>query len=290
MGRENIYKHNEKNLSFRMTIQKGVNCLVHPHWHDHIELIKILKGKAAVKIGQENFYGVQDDIIYINSRSIHSVYSIPGCEASIMGMVFDKFFLSNAVERPDTQYIYNLFVTSKNIMNHFKASHVLWKELNDCMTKAYSEFTNQDVLYEMPIKACVYRIVTSLIRYYKNEIIGHEQFIKLAHDFMILKPVLDFIDRHYAEKIYTKDLCRQVAMSPSHFTRYFKKVTGKTPTEYINEIRINASVQLLKDSGNSITKIAEITGFCNINYFDRVFKKKLGYTPREYRSKIRPKE
>ncbi|WP_105615654.1 helix-turn-helix domain-containing protein [Vallitalea okinawensis] len=272
---------------FRMTIQKDKDCLVHPHWHEHIEFIKVLNGKVAINIDQNHFLATEGDIIYISSRRMHSVYSVSDSKASIMGMVFDRSYLSNVIERYDTSHIYSIFATTKKMENHIQSSHVLWQVLNECIEGAFTEFTHQDIMFEMSIKAYVYRIVSSLIRYYKNDIIGHEQFTKLAHDFMALKPVLDYIDCHFNEKIYTKDLCQLVTMSPSHFTRYFKKVTEETPMAYINRIRINAAIKLLRDTQKSIAVVAELTGFCNINYFDKMFKTKVGSTPLEYRNKSR---
>lgn len=56
-------------------------------------------------------------------------------------------------------------------------------------------------------------------------------------------------------------------------------MTGKTTTEYINEVRLKKSIELLKDGNMNITEIAINCGFNDVNYFSRLFKKRYGVSP-----------
>ena len=59
-------------------------------------------------------------------------------------------------------------------------------------------------------------------------------------------------------------------------------MTGKTITEYINEVRLKKSIELLKSGNVNITEIAIICGFNDVNYFSRLFKKKYGVSPTKF--------
>ena len=68
-----------------------------------------------------------------------------------------------------------------------------------------------------------------------------------------------------------------------HFSRFFKKITGQTFSEYLMDYRLGAAAQLLAKSDQSVSEIAQTIGFDNLSYFCRIFKHKYHSTPRQYR-------
>jgi len=75
-------------------------------------------------------------------------------------------------------------------------------------------------------------------------------------------------------------------MSKEAFCRFFKQRTGKTFTEFLNELRIHKSCHLLQETDLSISQIAYQTGFQNLSYFNRAFKKFRLTTPKSFRKQI----
>jgi AraC-like DNA-binding protein len=72
-------------------------------------------------------------------------------------------------------------------------------------------------------------------------------------------------------------------MSDSYLCRHFREETGKTITEYINEVKVDECKQLLITTGMPLSQISEQLGFSSQNYFHTVFKKQTGMTPYEFR-------
>jgi len=68
--------------------------------------------------------------------------------------------------------------------------------------------------------------------------------------------------------------------------RLFKRETGKTLHEYINEKRVRRAEQLLRTTGENIINISERVGFNNVTYFNRIFKKIHGKSPAAYRKDV----
>jgi len=71
--------------------------------------------------------------------------------------------------------------------------------------------------------------------------------------------------------------------NPYELSRQFKKETGVTITEYINKQRVNEAVYIMENKIISITTVASMVGFNDVNYFTKVFKKIKGTTPSQYR-------
>ena len=70
-------------------------------------------------------------------------------------------------------------------------------------------------------------------------------------------------------------------MSEAYFSRFFKRISGMTFSMYLNHIRVNRAIDLIKNTDLSMTEIAMTCGFETIRNFNRVFRQITGYAPRE---------
>jgi len=95
--------------------------------------------------------------------------------------------------------------------------------------------------------------------------------------------LLEYIYNNYNENITIENAARQVAYEKSNFCKQFKKATQMTFHQYLNMIRISKACIFLKESNDSISIIAEKTGFPEAKTFCRVFKGIMSHTPGEYR-------
>ncbi|MCL6260091.1 AraC family transcriptional regulator [Aquiflexum sp. TKW24L] len=98
--------------------------------------------------------------------------------------------------------------------------------------------------------------------------------------------VMAFILAENHRNISLKEVAETANMSKEAFCRFFKERTGKTYTEFLNELRIHKSCHLLQETDHSISQIAYQTGFQNLSYFNRAFKKYILTTPKSFRKQI----
>ena len=96
--------------------------------------------------------------------------------------------------------------------------------------------------------------------------------------------VKEYIARHYREEIKLEDLAALVAMAPSAFSRFFKQQTGRSPMDYIIDVRLGVASRMLVDTSTSVSEICYACGFNNLSNFNRTFKARRGYTPRDFRA------
>ena len=83
-------------------------------------------------------------------------------------------------------------------------------------------------------------------------------------------------------KYFSDKLC----LSSNYFGDMFKKETGKSPQEYIQEKVIELAKERISDTADTVSQIAYSLGFQYPQHFCRLFKKRVGYTPSEYRAQI----
>lgn len=91
--------------------------------------------------------------------------------------------------------------------------------------------------------------------------------------------------RTYGLWMSVKDCSKECNLSPAHFSRLFKQVTGQNPNTFLNNIRIDFSKNLLLYTDYPISRVSEMSGFKDQNYFARIFKKTTGMTPLQFRKK-----
>lgn len=96
---------------------------------------------------------------------------------------------------------------------------------------------------------------------------------------------IDFIYENLQKRITVDMLARHVALNRSYLSRLFLSQTGRTISEYIRDLRIEAAQNMLKFSDYSCLNIANYLAFSSQSHFILVFRKRLGVTPEEYRKK-----
>jgi AraC-like DNA-binding protein len=97
-----------------------------------------------------------------------------------------------------------------------------------------------------------------------------------------ISAALTFARAHYAEPLTVDDLARQVALSPSAFSRLFREVTGRTPYQFLKEHRLDCARELLLDGRTSVAEVARHVGYGNVSHFIREFRARYGMTPGAY--------
>lgn len=91
------------------------------------------------------------------------------------------------------------------------------------------------------------------------------------------------INRRYSEKLTLEELASLAGMTPTAFSRFFKRRTGRTLSEYIIDIRLGHASRQLVDTTMTIAEICYDCGFTNLSNFNRAFKRKKGCSPRTFR-------
>lgn len=99
--------------------------------------------------------------------------------------------------------------------------------------------------------------------------------------------VCRLLAERYSEPIEQAEAAAAVHLSPSAFSRFFKRMTGRTFVAYLHELRIADACRRLADEERAITEVCFDCGFENVSNFNRVFRKLRGVSPRDYRKQLR---
>jgi transcriptional regulator GlxA family with amidase domain len=98
--------------------------------------------------------------------------------------------------------------------------------------------------------------------------------------------ICSHLNRHFKEEIDYPALANQIHVDLASLCRFFKRATGRTMTSYVNELRVAAAAQLLRDTDLSVLEIGFSVGFGNYSNFNRQFKRMKGIGPRVLRQRF----
>ena len=147
--------------------------------------------------------------------------------------------------------------------------------LKEYMAETSDPFRQNKVL----VKALECRITHMLLRSLFGVTSNTE---KISERFDVDKAA-EFINEKYSENISVRDIAGAIALSPSHFSRLFKKETGLSPQEYLIHVRLDRAKSFLLRSRKSVTEIALQCGFSSSAHFSSSFMKRFGKTPSEFK-------
>lgn len=136
--------------------------------------------------------------------------------------------------------------------------------------KAYHQIQKQNYLLEMN---------DTLMQFF-SEAENSERHNKDTHREII--EAKKYVSQYYSSHIKLFDVAKHVNMNVDYFSHLFKKETGHSFTEYLNEFRIEKAKPLLLSGQFKVYETAFAVGFQDENYFIKRFKKQTGYTPSEY--------
>ena len=276
----------EKNSLFKSYSASGEGIIDSGYYQNCALVVQVVSGSVDVFAGTESAAAEIGDYLFVPSDLVFRICSYEG-NASVRVLLFDTSVVQESMESidEDIYYMFNIQACSKIAVFH--RGHPIYETIVYCMNEAYEEYIAKDVCYRLPVKAHIMLLFSALLRFYSST--KNELDKMVYHNVMRLRPVIEYINENYHEKIYIETLSDMITVSPDYFTKMFKDSIGKTPIDYINGIRVNHSLRLLSVTDTPINDISDGLGFSNPNYFHKIFKSYMGTSPLAYRKSVKGK-
>jgi len=243
---------------------------VKPHFHTEIEILLVKKGSIKVHVMGEEFILIKGNICFISPEETHTITTAVDdtyYEAAVFSPSLINFNVGHFFNEQFVTPLLNGSISLPRIVDR--------KEIVDVADKIFSTESKPVILSNL-IMLFSLILENSMIR--KKT----ESFYNKHSD--EIKEVLEYMRKHFEEKITLSSLAEMLHFSDNYFCSFFKKYTGTTVFEYINHLRIQKACELLKETEKSISEIAEKCGFESASFFIRKFKEIQGCTPGQFRS------
>lgn len=265
----------------------GHEAKTNSHSHDFIEFSFIEQGFTMHKVEDEKTsLLLPGDILFLRPGVYHEFWK------STNNKVFNCLFYPEILgedfialnEIPMLNWVLKADSKIKWGKTHLKsdARYVI----SELLKKLQAEGSTRLMGWKIRSKALLIDYLVSLSRVWSKEKYidaineGYENDI----DYLPTPSgIMRLLEASEKKRMSVEDMAATVGYSPEHFSRVFKKLTGISPLAYLTNMRIAAAAEKLLDERLSISDVAEMIGFEDVNYFSRIFKKETGKTPSEFR-------
>ncbi len=169
---------------------------------------------------------------------------------------------------------------------------ILYAAQQEIIQEGYAYLINRGIRLELPAEdqeaytvmsnasTSMYNMVKWL-SFFVNSVIDADSALNQKNT--VVEQAKVYIDAHYSEKLTQEEIAKAVYLTPGHLSKVFRRETGISLNQYINDKRLQQAKALLANSAMDISEVAIRSGFSSSSYFITYFRKATGETPGEYR-------
>lgn len=247
--------------------EKGTNYNFSGEKHSYWELTYVDKGELLTTIDRVSYHLKQGDLIFYAPMQFHTQSTFEKISSSYLTINFKMNF--NHAD-----------LLCNKIFSLKRDSYFI-------VTKLIEELSN-DNLYSNDLSLCYLKqLIIQMLRlnnsHFHSKPTTHMQ---QTYENELLNDILLYIDDNIYEKISVSTLCEHFCISTSMLHSLFRKNMNNTAKNYINELKLSKSKELIRNSTHTLSEISEMLGFSSIHYFSKKFKSYFNISPTEYSKSI----
>ena len=251
------------------------------HYHPEIEMVFVNGGSGKRQIGSHISYYTDGDLILIGSNLPHCGFTDEhtGNKNETVIQLKPDFLGTNFFNLQETKSILELFDKAKGgIAFGAETIHAVGRRI--------------ELMEEQP----PFERLLSLLSILKELESANDYKILNASGFSMemqvqdndrINMIFNYVKDHFTEEISLEAISEMASMTVPSFCRYFKKITKKTFTRFVNEYRVVHASKLLAEKQISIANISYESGFHNFSHFNKLFKEFTGKSASQYRKELK---
>ncbi|HPF88319.1 MAG TPA: AraC family transcriptional regulator [Candidatus Limiplasma sp.] len=260
------------------------------HRHEAVQINYITRGKLVHEVNHSKYQLVRGDIFIIPPYIPHQLFPVDEAGYELIELEFIPEFIFGNTSTPftdaantgvfDFAYIEPFLVAEQDVKPRLNLTGEHQAIIESLMNEIETEYNERQNSYLLALKADLLKLLVMLGRYFGEETKDDGQY-RYHRDAMIKS--IQYIKDHFNEDITIEEISKITILSQSYFSYLFKAITHKTFVEYVTDLRINAAMEKLRNTGMLVVDICFSVGFKSVNHFNRMFKKAMGMSPLQYR-------
>ncbi len=254
------------------------------HCHPECEITLVLRGGSERIVGDNHSPLLPGDMVFLGPNLPHDYRNVPrGSRPATPVEAVVVHFLPNLPGQED----YRQHASMRPIRRLFE------RAAKGLVITGETRLTATHILRHMVHVHGMKRVI--LLLQLLDLLAGSEDLQEICNPTTAVAPtslsdrisqICEYLKAHRTEPFYVGELAARVGLGRSAFSRLFKKRTGKTVPQYVNELRITRACLLLAETDLTVSQIAMGCGFVSPAHFQRQFREHQHCAPLAYRSRV----
>ncbi len=259
------------------TVRRNSNYQINPHFHRHNELYYLDEGKSKIFVDTKLYSLSAGSLVFIKRGRIHKTLSGDNNSHVRTVLMFPDSVISDITSLSDDSLN---FENLNSMIIH--VPELMRTYIKRKFKEVENELCSPDCMSEIMLKNTISELFIVMFRQYINQ--SYEFISKENTLDSVIQNAIEFICKNYSSRITLGSTAEFVNMSPTYFSKKFKRETGVGFKEYLCKYRLREAERMLKSDGFiSITDVAARCGFSDSNYFATAFKSEYGVPPNKFR-------
>ena len=156
-----------------------------------------------------------------------------------------------------------------------------WHEIfSEYVREIITLYEEKKEFYELDITGTLQKLWRCMLQNLPENL-PYTEHSKLERNRM--REIMDYLEHNYMNKIQMKDIAEEIHLCESECSRLFKRYMNVSLFTFLQEYRVERSLEFLLSSDDSIMEVAQKSGFTDSNYYAKVFSRVKGCSPQKYR-------
>ncbi len=245
------------------------------HWHPEHEIIYVQSGTFSLRLNDQPFVLREGDVAFASGGTLH------------FGVPKDCFYTCVLVNLP---LLFSSSDACYEISESIQSGKILPSMYLGDKNSVFAALCEQMIAVRRERTDGYPFLIKGLLLSFFGEILKQQKYIVMSDKitakettFGRLRLAISYIEANYASNIRLEELAQEANLSPNHFCKCFKALSGMTPFAYIIQHRLTKAAHALRTTDMTVTETALSCGFNDVSHFIRLFRRQFGKTPNQYR-------
>ncbi len=259
------------------TVRRDKRHGTRPHFHLDNELYYLEEGKSKMFVDTKLYSLSAGSLVFIKSGRIHKTLSGDNNSHLRTVVMFPDSLMDEMLDAGDGSLS---FEAVDSVIIH--VPELMRGGLKTMFRDIETELNASDCMSEIMLKCKISQILISMLRIYSKMSYEYRSDQDILDE--VISSAIAYIRENYGSPLTLERVAGYIHMSPTYFSKKFKRETGVGFKEYVSKFRLREAEKLLRGSDcKSVTDVAARCGFGDSNYFATAFKAQYGVSPNKFR-------